>query len=284
MRRIALMLTVLTAFAVTGCNNSSSGQNKAAAPKSSTVTGTVGLLKPRQLSPEATMQIQLQDASRDNAQPLASQTISPVKQMPTPFSFNIDSAKINPADIYVIDVKLVDGERTFNMPVKAPVITRGAPTTGVKIMLAANMTPEEKMMNDFQQLQKNLGAYSITNGRMLEKKVSHGWQTFRSNDTGKIVFVRENTDFGDKGFSNTDFAYKNGKPWMVVVKHKSSQQAKASEIDRAGWDQDGKLVLAEKEADGKTSKLSDADAADLHKQAMTMLALAKKKSPAKKKN
>lgn len=282
MRRIALMLTLLAAFTVAGCNSSSSDQKTAATQVPTTVSGTINLLHSRKLSSAATMQIQLVDASHDNPQPLASKTIAPVNQLPVSFSFNFDPAKVNTSDIYVIDVKMVDGERTFSMPVKAPVITRGAPTSNVNIMLVANETPEEKMLDAFHQMQKNLGAYAITNGRLLEKKVSHGWQTFRSNETNKIVFVRENTDYGDKGFSKSDFAYKDGKPWVVVVKHKSSQSAQPSEIDRAGWDAEGKLVLSEKEANGKKSSLSDSEAADLYKQAKDMLKLARDKSPAKK--
>ncbi|RAP56221.1 YbaY family lipoprotein [Oleiagrimonas sp. MCCC 1A03011] len=284
MRRIALTLTMLAALGAAGCNkNSSENPNQAAAQAVHSVSGTVGLLKPRELSPQATMKIQLVDGSAEGAQPLATKNISPVKQMPVQFILDFDGAKINPAHIYLVKVSLVDGERTFSMPVQSPVITRDAPTSQVSIMLAANQTPEEKMMGAFDNLKKNLGAYEISNGRQLEKDVSHGWQTFRSNDSGKIVFVRENTDYGDKGFANTDFAYKDGKPWVVVMQRKPSQNARPSEIMRAGWDADGNLVVKEHVASGKTTVLSDSDATMLKKQAESMLKLAQAKSPAKKK-
>ena len=48
-----------------------------------------------------------------------------------------------------------------------------------------------------------------------------------------------------------------------------------SSTERAGWDKDGNLVLKQVEADGKTTdSLSDADAADLKKQAQMILGLA----------
>lgn len=282
MRRIALTLTMLAVLGAAGCNKTpSDNPNQAATKAVHSVSGTVGLLKPRELSPQASMKIELVDASADGTQPLATKTISPVDQMPVQFTLDFDATKINPAHIYLVKVSLTDGERTFNMPVQAPVITRDAPAQ-VNIKLAANETPEEKMTGDFEKLKKNLGAYQISNGRQLEKDVSHGWQTFR-NEAGKIVFVRENTDYGDKGFANTDYAYKDGKPWYVVMQRKPSQNARPSEVMRAGWDDAGNLVVKEHQASGKTTTLSDDEAAQLKSSAEAMLKLARDKSPAKKK-
>ena len=284
MRRIALTLTMLAVLGAAGCNNNSSSdaQKQAAAKAVHSVSGTVGLMKPRELSPQATMKIELVDGSSEGAQPLATKTVSPVQQMPVQFTLNFDASKINPAHIYLVKVSLVDGDRTFEMPVQAPVITRDAPTSQVAIKMAANKTPAEAMTAEFEKLKKNLGAYKISNGRQLEKSVSHGWQTFRSQETGKIVFVRENTDYGEKGFANTDFAYKDGKPWVVVLQRKPSQNARPSEVLRAGWNADGKLVLREHEASGKTKQLSEDDAAMLKKQAESMLKLARRNCRSKK--
>ena len=285
MRRIALMLTMLAAIALAACNNSSStGKNspKAAAPHD--VTGSVSLMTPRQLSSKSTMTIQLVDGSTDGAAPLASKTISPVTQMPVNFTLDFDRAKINPSDIYLVKVDLTDGERTFSMPVQAPVITRDAPSSTGDIKLVANKTPAEKLEDKYAKLQKNLGAYNISNGRELEKKESRGWQTFRSNDDGKIVFVRENVDHGKAGFSNSEFAYQDGKPWYVVVKEKPSQSAKPSKVMKAGWNDDGNLVVHEITVDGKTKALSDADVKQMKSDAESMLKLARAKTPAKKKH
>jgi len=285
MRRIALMLTMLAALGLAACNNSSSaGHDQATAKVAHSVTGTVGLMTPRELSPAAIMKIELVDGSAENVAPLASKTISPVAQMPVQFTLDFDSAKINPAHIYLVKVDLTDGERTFSMPVQAPVITRDAPTSKVVIKLAANKTPQEKLEADYAKLQKNLGAYQISNGRQLEKDESRGWQTFRSRDDGRIVFVRENVEYASKGFSSSEFAYTDGKPWFIVVEKKSSQSAKSGDVMRAGWDADGKLVVHDKTSSGKTQALSDADVADLKAQAEAMLKLARAKTPAGKKH
>lgn len=280
------MLTVLAALSLAACNNGSSNGQKPvkAAAVANSVTGKVSLMTPRQLSSKATMTIQLVDASNDGAAPLASKTIAPVTKMPVDYSLDFDRAKINPADIYLVKVDLTDGDRTFSMPVQAPVITRDAPTSKVDIVMVANKTPAEILEGQYAKLQKNLGAYSISNGRELEKNESRGWQTFRSNDDGKIVFVRENVDYGKKGFSNSEFAYRDGKPWFVVVKKKASQNAKPSDIMRAGWNADGKLVVHENTSGGKTGTLSDAEASQLQAKAKAMLRLARAKTPAKKKH
>ena len=283
MRRIALMLTMLAVIGLAGCNNSSTnGKSQKQAKVAHSVTGTVGLMSSIQLSPKATMQIKLVDASADNAAPLASKTLSPVGPMPVKFTLDFDRAKIDPTHIYLVQVDLVDGDRTFSMPVQSPVITHDAPTSKVDIRLKANKTPKEKLEDKYSELQKNLGGYGITNGRQLEKHQSRGWQTFRDNDSGKIVFVRENIEFQKDGFSNDEYAYKDGKAWYIVTKHKSSQNAKSGEVKRVGWTEDGKLVVNEHQQGGKTSTLSDKQVAELKSQAQDMLKLARDKSPAKK--
>jgi putative lipoprotein len=284
MRRIALMLTVLAVFGLAACNKSSpNGNGKAQAQVAHSVTGTVGLMSPIQLSPKATMLIKLVDASADQAAPLASKTISPVGSMPVDFTLDFDPTKINPAHIYLVKVDLSDGDRTFSMPVQAPVITHDAGTSKVEIRLTANKTPKEKLEDKYSQLQTNLGGYAISNGRQLEKHESRGWQTFRDNDSGKIVFVRENIEYQKDGFANNEYAYKDGTPWFIVTQHKSSQNAKAADVRRVGWNEDGKLVVNAHKQNGKTGTLSDKEVAALKSQAEDMLKLARAKSPAKKK-
>jgi putative lipoprotein len=283
MRRIALMLTMLAALGLAACNNNASNGNGQAKKKvAQSVTGSVNLMSKIQLSPKATMKIQLVDASAEDAPPLASKSLSSVDSLPVQFKLDFDSSKINPAHIYLVKVDLKDGERTFRMPVQSPVITRHAPTSKVTIMLEANKTPEEKLEAKFEKLKKNLGGYAISNGRQLEKHESRGWQTFRSNDDGKIVFVRENIEYVKDGFSSGEFAYNDGKPWFVVVNKMSSQNAKPSSTMRAGWDDQGNLVVHDETKGGKTSALSDSDAGKLKTQAAEMLKLARAKSPAKK--
>jgi putative lipoprotein len=89
-----------------------------------------------------------------------------------------------------------------------------------------------------------------------------------------VQFIRARADYGDKGFTSTDFAYKDGQPWVVVQQKKASQDAKPSSTERAGWDKDGNLVLKQVVADGKTTALADDEAASLKKQAEDILSMA----------
>ena len=65
-----------------------------------------------------------------------------------------------------------------------------------------------------------------------------------------------------------------GKPWVVVQQTKANSGAKASVVDRAGWDESGELVLKQHETNGDTQVLDADAAAKLQKQAIDVLALA----------
>ncbi len=70
-----------------------------------------------------------------------------------------------------------------------------------------------------------------------------------------MKFIRELVDYGDKGFTSTDYAYKDGKPWVVQQQKKSSQTARPTSTDTAGWGDDGSLVLKTHEAGGSSQHL-----------------------------
>ena len=45
---------------------------------------------------------------------------------------------------------------------------------------------------------------------------------------GADEFIRELVDYGDKDFTSTDYAYKDGKPWAIVQETKSSRDGKTT--------------------------------------------------------
>jgi putative lipoprotein len=224
-----------------------------------------------QLSGSAKLDISLVDVSAQGAAPLATKTISPVTTFPQSFELNFNPADIDPAAIYVVQAVLTDGDRKYTMPIQAPVLTKGSPSQ-VSIQLVAEQTPGEKEFAAFTAVQKQIGGMKISSGTKLEANVSRGWQVFR--EAGEVKFIREQVDFGDKGFTSTDYAFKDGKPWVVVQQKKASKDAKPTSTERAAWSQDGTLVLKTSEAGGKTTPLSDDAAADLQKQALAILNLA----------
>jgi putative lipoprotein len=271
MRKMVWPLVATAALALAGCNGSDSQQSgDGQAALAHEVKGTVAVRGDAQLSPAAKLEVSLVDVSTQGAAPLASKTIQPV-QLPAQFQLDVNPANVNPSDLYVVQALLTDGDRQYTMPLQAPVLTKGA-AAQVSIQLVGQQTPGEKELAAFKDVQAHIGAMKMTNGTKLEKDASRGWQVFRQD--GEVKFIRELVDYGDKGFTSTDFAYKGGKPWVVVQQKKASKDAKPSETDRAGWNDAGALVLKQHEADGKTDALGDDAAAGLQKQAQDILGMA----------
>ncbi len=289
MRRMVLSLMSAAALTLAGCNAPSStaakdagtpsasktaGAGSASAPIPGEVTGTVALREPTQLSTNARLDIRLVDITADAAAsgaPLASKTVMPANQFPQTFQLTFDPAQVKRADLYILQATLVDGDRHYTMPIQAPVLTKGHPNTAA-IELVAQETKSEKLLAAFTDVQKQLGGMKITRGTKLEKDSSRGWQLFRQG--GEIKFIRELVDYTGKNFTSTDYAYRDGKPWVVEQQTKASSGAKASVVDRAGWDEAGNLVLKQHQTGGEKQELDADTAANLRKQAADVLSLA----------
>jgi len=286
MRKTVLSLMSVATLVLAGCNSSNSppqpGQDGAAPSSTSAganhvanqVSGTISLRAGSPLpSATATLVLNLVDVSATAAgsAPLASST-SPAGTFPQPFKLTFNPAEVKPNDLYKIQAVLTDGERHYTMPIQAPVLTQGSGNDGVAIELVAEQTPAEKILAAFNAERKQLGGMKVSNGTKLEKDASRGWQLFRQ--AGQVQFIRELVDYGDKGFTSTDYAYKDGKPWAVVQETKSSRDAKPSSIDRAGWGEDGSLVLKQHQVGADMQELGDNAAGKLKHQAMDILSLA----------
>ncbi|WP_266158452.1 YbaY family lipoprotein [Dyella silvatica] len=283
MRRLVWSLMSVAVLAVAGCNSSDTSQQQAAdknaggatTAKANVVTGTVALRETAQLSPAAKLEINLVDVSASNSKPLATKTIAPVASLPQSFELEYNPADVTPADLYVVQAVLTDGDRRYVMPIQAPIqaaaLTQGTPGP-VSTQLVAEQTPGEKELIAFKDVQAHIGGMKITPGTKLDKDVSRSWQVFREGST--VKFIREQVDYGDKGFTSTDYAYKDGKPWVVVQQKKSNKDAKPTTTERASWNADGALVLKQNETAGKTQSLSDDEAGGLQKQSQSILNLA----------
>jgi len=287
MRKSVLPLLTVAALALAGCNapNSSSTDNAASAASSggagtakvvNEVNGTISLRAGSAApSPTATLVLNLANvsASAAGSPPLASKT-SPAGTFPQPFSLTFNPAEVAPDGLYVVQAILTDGDRHYSMPMQATVLGKGSKNTGISIQLVAEQTPSEKLLAEFTAEQKLLGGMKISHGTKLEKDVSRGWQVFRQGD--ELKFIREEVDYGAKGYSSTDYAYKDGKAWAIVQQTKPSRDGKATSIDRAGWSDDGSLVLKQHQVGDDVQALSADDAAKLKKQAKDILDLATK--------
>lgn len=275
MRRLVWSLMSVAALALAGCGNSSpssEGGNAAQAPAAANqVTGQVTLPEGSSVSPTAKLDLTLIDVSQADSKPLATKTVEPASNLPVSFEVPFNASDVNPQGMYVLQATLTDGERTYKPHLQTPVLN-GKPSTGLTVQLFPEQTQGEKELAAFTAVQKQIGGMKISNGTKLEDKVSRGWQVFR--EAGEVKFIREEVDYGDKGFTSTDYAYKDGKPWVVVQQKKASREGKPSSTERAAWTADGNLVLKTNEQGGKSSPLADDEAASLQKQAQTILNLA----------
>jgi putative lipoprotein len=284
MRKMVLSLMSVAALALVGCTPHSSSQTNDDGPTSagtaaaianvpSEVSGTISVRGAKQPSDKAQLVINLVDVSSTavGSAPLASKT-SPAGTFPQSFKLTFNPAQVKPGDLYVVQAILTDGDRHYSMPIQAPVLAKGSKNDAVAIELVGEQTPGEKVLGDFTDEQKQLGGMKVTHGTKLEKDVSRGWQLFRQDR--EVKFIRELVDYGDKGFTSTDYAFKDGKPWAIVQETKASRDAKPSAIDRAGWNKNGSLVLKQHQV-GDDVQVLDADkAGTLKKQAMDILKVA----------
>jgi putative lipoprotein len=281
MRSVVWSLMTVAAVALAGCNNSSDSSStnsdngtpaSAPAAQATNVSGTVSIRGDIKPSAQDSLDIKLVDVTSQGSAPLATKTIAPATTFPQQFELDFNPANVVPNDMYVVEATLTDGDRHYVMPLQQPVLTQGHPASNVAVELMPEQTPGEKMLAAFQNAQKQIGGLKRSSGTKLEPNASRAWQVFR--DGLEVKFIRELVDYGDKGFTSTDYAYKDGKPWVVQQKKMPSQNAKPTSTDTAGWGDDGTLVLKTHDAGGTSSTLSDSDAGNLQQQAKDILNLA----------
>jgi len=281
MRKMVLSVMSLAVLALAGCGSSTSSPTESGAASASStaaatagsVSGTITVRGPIQPSPNAQLVINLVDVSSAQAgsAPLASKTVPSGATFPYSFELSFKPGEINPADLYVVKAILTDGARHYSMPIQAPVLTKGNKNQAT-IELVAEQTPAEKDLADFNALIKQIGGMKVSTGTKLDPNASRGWQVFRQNGETKVI--RELVDYGDKGFTSTDFAYRNGAPWVAVQQKKASKDAAPSSIVSASWTENGMVVLHEQQAGSKSGELDADDASNLRQQALTIYNLA----------
>lgn len=144
-RRLTLIWSALTLLlvAAAACQpiqpEADAGGTVPAPAARATVSGTVTKLDRMALPPGTVISIQLQDVSRADAPAvvLAEQVITTVdEQMPIPFTLEYDPAAIDERFTYQVQVRVeLDGQLMYITKTMHPVITRGAPTEGVEVLV-----------------------------------------------------------------------------------------------------------------------------------------------------
>jgi len=274
MRKLVVASLLVAPLLLAGCGGSSesSGSPSAAATASAetpasaatAVSGTVTVQNPPSaITPEAKLELSLVDVTRQPSVTVNKQDFSP-PQFPQAFRIPFSSSAINPNDLYVLQATMQDNGRTYSTKLQQPVLTHGQPAN-VDLTLVAEPTPAEKMLADFENAKRQTGGMKVKSGTSSKIGESHSWQVF--SDVHGVEFIIEQVNQADKGFTKTQYAYRNSLPWVVVQEQMPKPDAPATSTAKVGWDDNGVLVLNQQTNGGKTDKVSDDTAKSLHKQA-----------------
>ena len=278
MRKLSIAAFIALGL-LAGCNNAGN-QNPTAggrtsangsapaveAPIPSAITGSVTLKDPAEIAQGAKLDIKLVDVSTPDI-PIAEKSMDVSGNPPFNFSLDIDPAKIDRKRTYTINAVLTDGERRFLPALTAPVLTGGSPMTA-QIVLSPEPTAGEKLKDDYAKLQGRIGGMKGVNGTYTTDDASIGWDAFAEH--GKVVFVRVNTEYDKGGRTSVKYAFKDDKPMF----------AKQTGGATVGWDDNGNVIVNEKQGGGS---LSDKELGPIHDSAMKALQMAQEKVDASKK-
>ena len=268
----ALLLAGCGTSEQNGTSASASGSSPAGAaapaPAATAVTGTVTLgSQDIPVTPQAALELSLVDVTKQPGVTINKQDFNP-PAFPQEFHIPFAASAINANDLYVIQATMQDNGRTWSTKLQQPVLTRGQPAK-VDLTLVAEPTAAEKMLADFENAKRQTGAMTVKSGTASKIGESRSWQVF--SDVHGVEFIIEQVNNADKGFTKTEYAYRDGLPWVIVQEQMPKPDAPATSTERAGWDNNGVLVLKQQVSGGKTGTLSDANAMALHAEAMAEL-------------
>lgn len=273
------LCALLGAGLLAGCGAPPAPPPPAAPQIASTISGTVILSEPRELSNQARVELKVVDVKQP-ATPLAQIVIPNASRPPIQFTMPIDTRQVDPKGTYAVDAVLVDGDRRFMPVLQSPVLTDTKHTSSVQIIVKAEPTPAEKMFDDYRKAYAQVGNMKQISGSSMGETASTAWDAFLSN--GKVHLVREITDLdNDKGRITLKMAYHNDKPWVVVREESAAGATRPFSTSKVGWDDNGQLVLKERMANGQISDVPADEAKSLYNQAQQSFNRAQANAPKK---
>ena len=276
MQKFAVAPLFLATLVLAGCGASNSSDNTSSAsaapsaseagtpaPAATAVTGTVKLQDASvTVTPQATLELSLVDVTQQPGATVNKQDFNP-PTFPQAFHIPFSASAIHANDLYVLQATMQDNGRTYTTKLQQPVLTRGQPAH-VDLTLVAEPTAAEKMLDDFNNAKRQTGGMTVKSGTASKIGESRSWQVF--SDVHGVEFIIEQVNQADKGFTKTEYAYRDSLPWVVVQEQMPKADAPATSTIQVGWGNNGVLVLNQKISGGKTTALSDADAKALHDQ------------------
>ncbi len=273
-----ILTTLLGLGLLAGCNAPPPPAPPAAAPIASSVSGTIVLRDPRELSNQARVELKVIDVAQP-ATILAQTVIANASRPPINFNLPIDPKQVDPKRTYAVDAVLIDGDRRYLPVLQSPVLTNKAPAR-VEITVAPEPTPAEKMFDEYKKAYAQIGSFKQISGTSMNDTSSVAWDAFVSN--GKVKVVREITDLdNDKGRVTLKMAFLTDKPWVVVKEESAAGGGRPYATTRLGWDDSGQLVLKERMASGQSSEVSADDATSVYAHAQQAFNTAQARAPKK---
>jgi uncharacterized lipoprotein YbaY len=102
------------------------------------LTGAVTYMERIALTPDAVINVELQDVSSGITSVISTATVNAEgRQVPIPFELAYDPATIDPAGTYLLSANITEGGQImFASPTGVPVLTNGAPTSNVEIVVS----------------------------------------------------------------------------------------------------------------------------------------------------
>lgn len=263
MRKFAL-LPLSAALALAACGGDqpaapapSAAKAPAAAPAAATpvtgpkVSGSLSVDGVSQLPGGIELVTKLFDVTDPAAVPVlvSERKIPAPRILPTGFEVGYDPAQVDQAKKYAVEVALsTDGIVLYGTPAPAPVLTQGAPSEGLSLVLVqggkpvTTVSPPEQLKLDFKALEANLGALRRLTGERLDEQVAIGWDAFVDTVSGQVRMAREQVETAEGGTTAYRFAYQGGQPWVV-------ERKQGGTTTLLGWTSDGQLILNEKGAE-----------------------------------
>lgn len=274
--KFLIAASLLTAGLLAGCN-SAPPPPPPPPPMANAVSGTIMLRDPRELGPDAKIDLKVVDVAAPDSV-LAQATLNNANKLPMQFNLPIDVSKVDPNRTYAIEGVLTDGDRRFLPVLQYPVLTKKAPSK-IDITLAPEPTPAEKMYEEYRKAMAQIGNLKPVSGTSINDTSTSAWDAFVSN--GKVRAVREVTELDDdKGRITYKIAYQNDKPWVVQKDDSAPHSNKSYATTRVGWTDDGTLLLKEKSANGQpTGEVSADEAKAIFNHAQAMLDIAQGRTP-----
>lgn len=270
----SLPLSLVAALVLSACGGDAPSSSNSSAPTAAvpaqpaavsgpSISANLSIKDAPQMQPGITLHLKLVDVTDAAAVPVVvTESTQPAPALPAQVALGYDPAKIDQTRRYALQAALMaETFVLYGTPAPAPVLTQGAPSSGLALELvrggqpAVNVPPAEKLKADFAKLETEIGALRRIKGERLEEEISVGWDAF-VDSSGQIRMAREQVDYGDAGSAEFRYAYQGGKPWVVERKQSGTTTV-------VGWNAEGQVVVNEQ----GDAPAADEDVAALQKRA-----------------